>query len=258
MTGLFSIVGALMLTAQFYGVKNVNFEAQKHFEPVIRDVFVPIGFDDNDLVQVVVEVEFRDTCEEISRSAVMVHPEDPRVLLLFMEAYRRDGVCLQVINRQPKVIDIGVLREGRYEIRSYSNLNRKFSDLNVRRAATSRIDDHNYAPVDSLILSNDANGARRILTLTGRFSNTCLKFEQILIAKTRSNLIEVLPVIKKEERWDCEDREMPFVAHQPLPEHVGERAITTGRYLFHVRTTNGGSFNKIDTVVMDPRDANFP
>jgi len=246
----------IMLTGQFFQ-DPMNWSANERFNPPIKEVYVPYGFDDNDLTQVIVEVEFRDTCEEIGRAAIIPHDQEPNVLMVYVEAHKRDGFCLQILNRQIKVVDVGILPEGNYKIRSYNELSREFSDLRVRRAKSSRIDDSTYAPVDSMIIQNDPLGLRRMITLSGTFTNTCLNFESITIAKTRKNLIEVLPVVRIDE-GDCKEKDTPFLVHQAIPDFEGEREIKTGRYLFHIRTMNGGSFNKADYLMMNPDDRLIP
>jgi hypothetical protein len=105
-----------------------------------------------------------------------------------------------------------------------------------------------------LIVQEDEDGKRKVLTLAGTFTNSCLYIDKILIARTRPGLIEVLPMLPKEEdipKVGCEEEDTPFIVHQVIPNQEGERRITNGRYLFHVRTMNGGSFNKIDYIVVD-------
>jgi len=257
MIGIIYGVLSAALTLQFYG-NSFDWGQTQSFEPHIIHVYVPVGFDDNDLSQVIVEVEFKDTCEEIGRAVVIPHEDNSKVLQLYVEAHRRSGFCLQVVNRKIKVVDIGVLPEGHYEIRDYKNLSKKYSELHVRKAKTATIDDSTYAPIDSLIMQKDNEGVRRILTLAGTFSNTCLAFDKIIVAKTHLHLIEVLPIVKMEDREDCLNKDVPFMIHKALPEFKGKQKITSGRYLFHVRTMGGGSFNKIDYVRMLPDDPMIP
>lgn len=253
MLGILSLVFTTAISFQFFGGDEWG-QADNSFAPNIKEVYVPIGFDNNDLVQLIVEVEFSDTCQEIGRAMVLPHEDNHFVLQLYVEAHRRDGFCLQVINRQIKVVDVGVLPEGQYEIRSYRKLHRRFSDLRVREAKTAKIDDNVYAPVDSLIIQKDSLGVRRVLTLSGTFTNTCLDVEKVIVAKTRKNLIEVLPIVSMRNDIPCVSKDVPFLVSQVIPEFEGERRITSGRYLFHVRTMNGGSFNKTDFLVMEAKN----
>lgn len=158
---------------------------------------------------------------------------------------------MEVSDNPIRAVDLGKLPAGEYEIRNFKDLKQKYGDLRVRKAGTARIDESVYAPVDSLILSRDPNGLRRYITLAGMFSNDCMAFvqDQVRIARTASNLIEVLPVVAKINRDDCQERDTPFLETYALPEPDGERGIKPGRYLFHVRIMDRRkSFNKIDVV----------
>lgn len=246
-----------------------NFESFERIQPQITQVFIPVGFDNNDTAQVIVEVEFNDTCDEFAGASVTAHEEFPNTLLVYVEGrkrYRDDEgnqlFCTQVKSKKIKAIDIGRLPIGTYHINSYRNLTKTFGDLVVREARTAKIDDGRYAAVDSLMVQEDEVGARRILTLAGTFSNTCLRIENIIIAKTRDNLIEVLPFVALDEQGqngdECKEIDRPFTVHQRIPDETAGSKIETGRYLFHVRTMNGGSHNKIDYVVTDPNDLLIP
>lgn len=246
----FLFILASSVTTSFFNAQMVG-SLTETFEPEIKNIHIPIGFDDNDQAEVIVEVEFTNTCQEFGRSFVREHEDFPDTLLLYVEGIRKDGFCTQVKNRDIVSIPVGRKPAGIYEIRSFKDLSRRLGKLSIREAQTSKIDDSLYAPISSVLMTEDPLGIRRILTLTGHFSNTCLKFEKILIAKTAPSLIEVLPIITMEDRLDCEDREHPFLIQQGLPEHKGDREITAGRYVFHVRKMNGGAVNKIDYVQWD-------
>lgn len=255
--GIVSSILALALSFQFFG-ERANWVGPRSFTPKLENVFIPAGFDDNDLSQVIVEVEFTDACQEIGRAQIVPNEEFPNVLMLYVEGHRRDEICAQVLNRKIKVVDIGVLPAGDYEIRAFNNLDQRLGSLKVHEARSSAIDDAIYAPVDSLFVAKDPLGLRNVLVLSGTFQNNCLEFDSIKMAKTRENvnMIEVLPTVKMADRTDCKNEERPFLIQQPIPETGAGYPIKNGRYLFHVRTMNGGSFNKIDRVVMDNEDSN--
>jgi len=218
--------------------------------PRVAAVFLPVGFDNDDVAQVIVEFEMQNTCEELGNITVIPHDEYPGVLQLYYEGFKREGNCKSASNHLVRAVDVGVLSEGVYEIRDFKNLEKIYGLLNVRKALTAKIDSNNYAPVDSLVVHADEAGFRRLITLVGTFSNTCLHFvrDQVRIVKTADKLVEILPVIDKAENANCKEQDVPFIETFKIPEREDELAIRTGRYLFHVRTMNGRSFNKADRV----------
>lgn len=249
MLASFVFTAALHLTGQFFN-QPVAWNLPQRMTPRISQVYIPVGFDNNDVAQIIVEFEFKNSCEDLGNIQTVPHEDFPNVLLLYTEGFRKDDNCLQTTSHRIRPVDLGVLSEGVYEIRDYRNLEKMYGQLSIRKAGTAKIDSRNYAPVDSLIVHADEAGFRRLITLAGTFSNTCLEFvpEQMRIVKTGEKLIEVLPVIDKANRADCMEQETPFLETFKIPDRDDALAIRTGRYLIHVRTLNGQSFNKIDHI----------
>lgn len=251
--GTFLLGLSFLVTHQFFST-NFNWEAPERFVPKIHKVYVPVGFDHNDVSQIIVDVEFRDSCEEFGRAAVFPHDEFPEVLLLHVEARRRDGYCLPVINRQPKVVDVGVLpisSDKGYKLVDFKSLDVSYGNLRVRQAKSSRIDDNNYAPIDNLSVVEEPNGLRRSLILSGTFMDTCMFISHVSVGKTSEGFIEVLPMVDRIDSPDCEKR--PVIFQQPvnIPQREGEYRVNTGRYVFYVRTMNGGSLVRSDYLVYE-------
>lgn len=260
---------SVSLVGQFFNLQ-ANWEDDRpvQYRPEISHVYKPIGFDSNDTAQIIVEVEFQHGCQEFGKVAVFPHEENPNVLLLAVQAFDRsneDGLmCIQQMKKKIKPVDIGKLSPGEYEIKTYDDLDESWGSLKVREPKTSKIDDENYAPVDSIVIHEDSQGIRRLITLVGTFENTCFRMwddpedNRVRIAKTADGLIEVLPVVKVENRFDCEKARVPFYETYVIPERQGRHEIETGRYLFHVRVDHGQAFNKVDYIEMDPNRPYIP
>jgi len=244
------ILGLSTLTTGQILNQPVQWNLPQRTNPKIAAVFLPVGFDDDDVAQVIVEFELQNSCEALGNITVIPHEDFPNVLQLYYEGYKREGNCKSAVNHVVRAVDVGVLPEGVYEVRDFKNLEKIYGLLNVRRAFTARIDSNNYAPVDSLVVQADEAGYRRLITLVGTFSNTCLHFvrDQVRIVKTGEKLVEILPVIDKAENANCKEQDVPFIETFKIPDREDALAIRTGRYSFHVRTMNGGSFNKADRV----------
>lgn len=257
---MIEIVLTLMTSAlsfQFFG-QSFEWDRPERFDPKIVRVHIPQAFDYDDVAQVVAEIKFENTCENLGPTAVFPHEEFPNVLLLHVEGYRRvpqdpEKECKDIPNYIPVPIDIGVLDPREYELRNFKKIDQKLGTLRVRAKKNRRIDDLTYAPVDSLVIRKDVDGFRRFFSLAGTFSDNCSYFdaEKFKIAKTAEAMIEILPAITKLDHEDCRIGQFPFFETFEIPsDREGPYKIGSGRYLFHVRSMNGQAFNKIDTIVL--------
>jgi len=247
------ILSSVFAGTQFFLASNDDWNTSDRFVPSVHEVLIPIGFDDNDLTEVVVDIEFRDSCEDFYGAQIIRQPELNDVLLLQVEAKRREGMCLEVINRQPFIVKIGELdrNESGYKIVDFKTMNRTYGKLRVRQANSSKIDENNYAPVTSLRAKEELNGLRRNVELAGFFMDTCTFFKEVHVAKTNGNLIEVLPIIDRVDSPDCEKRPVAFNQVVEIPQRSGQHRVDSGRYIFYVRTANGGSFVTQDYLVYE-------
>ncbi len=218
----------------------------------IHAMHTPSGFDDNDVAQIIIEGEFPNTCYAVGRAIVRAQLEDLEqgVIKVHLEAlHSKRGNCLQVETPFIKVVDLGVLPAGKYSILGLKTLN-KMGTLNIAHAGEAELmDKHNYAPVDALYIRDDALGFRRMLVLIGAFSNTCVQFAEttpLYRGTADREVLEVLPIVEMRKDSDCREAHVPFFKTIEIPD-----GIPSGRYLFHVRTANGNSLNKMDRIKME-------
>lgn len=254
---MLELVLALMTSSMSFQFFEQAFEwkSPHKFDPKVREVHIPQGFDFDDVAQIIAVVEFQNVCEKLGPVSVFPHDEFRNVLLLSVEGYRRrselpERECENTFNAVPVTIDIGVLEPNVYEIRNYKNLDQSFGQLRIRAQKDGRIDDLTFAPVDSLVVHEDSDGHRRLFSLAGKFSNNCTFFDldRFKIARTAPRMIEVLPAVKTIDGENCLEGNFPFVETFEIPQRDGRHRIGSGPYLFHVRTMNGRSFSKLDVI----------
>lgn len=218
----------------------------------ITAVYTPSGFDDNDVAQIIIEGEFPNTCYSTGKVTLRTRLEDLEqgVIQFHMEAlkYNRKN-CLQVKTPFLKVVDLGILPAGAYSILQLKDL-RKRATLVIHKAENEELmDNHTYAPVDAMFVRDDALGFRRLAVLVGTFSNSCMKFEDatpVYRSDPQAQIIEILPIVKMLKDEECVEKTIPFFHVVEIPDNV-----PSGRYLFHIRTMNGNSLNKMDTIKME-------
>ena len=101
-----SLLGSLVAPAYTNG-KLVNVQVQK--------AYLPIGFDDNDRVQIAVAGTFHDSCYTISTTGVLVS-EATKTIHLWQSAFRRTGLCLQIPIPFSQVVNVGKLEAANYSL----------------------------------------------------------------------------------------------------------------------------------------------
>lgn len=215
----------------------------------ITTVYTPVGFDDNDNAQIIVEGELPNTCYKVGPSRVRVD-RDNQVIQFQQLVFRYNGLCLEVKTPFVKTIDIGVLPEGRYQVVSV-NKEIKPAILGVHHTENRMPDEFIYAPVDAAVIRKDDLGGRRILMITGAFPNSCMKFPEetnsVIAKMTGKNIIEVLPIVQM-DKGPCLNVMVPFGKSVVL-----NGDIPTGKYLLYIRTLNGQSYTKLDFIGDDPQ-----
>lgn len=204
------------------------------------EIFIPVGFDDNDDVVAVVDGYLPDTCFRLRSPEMTVDAEKGKVMVQ-PKAMLFPGPCLDVTIPYTTVVRLGTVPKGTYTVATRKG---NVSDsLNVKQATKQQPDDYLYAPVESAQIEKLAGNQLRAI-LSGRFTSNCLKLEEVRIANSGKTL-EVLPIMKQLEKAEngeaCKKVEMPFEEKVMLPE------IKAGRHLLHVRTLNGHSVNEVFT-----------
>src|SRR5262245_34619638 len=82
----------------------------------VKQLFVPVGFDDNDEVQVVVDGYLPDTCHRVAFVQSEVRPGN--IVKVRMWARRYTGICLPVVLPFSSEARIGQLPQGAYKVQA--------------------------------------------------------------------------------------------------------------------------------------------
>ena len=196
-------------------------------------VYVPDGYDSNDLVQVVGEGLFRNTCYRHAETFVSVD-EATHTISVGPVAYEYKGYCIQIVLPFQRVMDVGILKPGKWTVKQDGGAT--LTEFTVAPAKTDNADDYLYAPVSGAYF-NQISGAAQVI-LSGEFSSDCmtLDYEKITI---EPDVIVIQPIAKMETRASCQSGKFPFSKTIPLP------SLKAGRYLLHVRSTGGNALNSL-------------
>lgn len=204
-----------------------------------QEVFVPAGFDDNDEVVAVLDGYLPDSCHKLDAATSILDPKTGKITVTQM-ARRWPGPCRFKLIPFTSTVALGIVAKGKYQIEA--NNGRLNETLDVAEAHTSGPDDFLYAPVDSISILPTASKSHKDAVIEGRFTNSCMTFDEVRVINS-GKTIEVLPIIKLEERPNCEVAESPFRKVVTLPE-----GLSVGRHLLHVRSLNGRSLNFVFSV----------
>lgn len=220
----------------------------------VSSVHLPQGFDDNDIVQILVEGVFPNPCYRAGDAKVGVNHHDSYIVF-YLQAHRYESEqCSQVRTPFLKPIDIGKLKAGRnYRVYQAADTDgsklRPRGEVSVQKARSTSRDEFLYAPIDSAVVIEDQWGQRRDLLLIGTFTNSCMRFDpdppvRSTVRHTQERLIEILPILEDiDEGMNCAQMNKPFMKRIPIPDNIPK-----GRYAFHIRRMDGESFNKLDSI----------
>ncbi|MEZ4742370.1 MAG: hypothetical protein R3B45_07980 [Bdellovibrionota bacterium] len=221
-----------------YALADQQFPPEETLAPVER-VFVPSGFDDNDVSEVVVQGVFPNSCYRTWRNGYTID-ESSRTITVWVTAYMHKSLlCAQVMTPYIVPVKLGILKVGSYEVKALG-LSGESPSLKIKERTVESPDDFLYAPVEGANVESDENG-RQYLQIFGRFpllKRGCLKIEEVVQEDVENDVLVVLPVMKELYGDACND------ATDAFNLKVGLKAHLEGDKLLHVRSINGNSYNR--------------
>jgi hypothetical protein len=232
-----------LLTTLTVGAKAMASENPVLVTAPVSKVFVPLGFDDNDDVEVVVHGHFPNTCYKTGPAKATVNEEAKTVTIQVQAFFYQQGICAQLMVPFTQPVKIGPMTAGNYQV-SVIDSPQVESTLIVARAVSPNPDDHLYAPVQSVSLALNDSG-QKVLTLEGDFPYMfigCMVMDQVNVVSTPGEVLVVQPIARLTDGQECEAQadNKAFVHKQIVAEPLAEP-----EYLLHVRTLNGMSVNRL-------------
>ncbi len=213
---------SILFTAQAsYSASNPSLKSNK--------LYVPDGYDTNDLVELTMTGTLPDTCHRVPSYSFNLN-ENTFLVTAELNYIDLPEGCRKMAIPFLKTINLGFLKSGNYEI--------KFQDqkisLVVKEAKGSLQDDYLYGNVTNIIEDVDS----RVLKLIGTNPINCLSFEK-LESEIQDNLIVLRP--KFVEQGVCEEKPTSFSLDYEVPFLENKaRGI-----LIHVRVMGGRSLSHL-------------
>lgn len=202
----------------------------------LKNVFVPMGFDNNDEVVVTLDGYLPDTCYKLGETEVK---KEERTISITQKAKEYTGNCFDVTVPYTRTVRIGVLETGEYTVLTNGGSTKNV--LVIKAATKAGPDDYLYAPVEQARIAGTS------AILHGRFTNNCLK-----IVETKTNhtdrTVQLLPIMKllteDEAGHECIAGEFPF----EYTVGLSDLKLDPGRHLLHVRSLDGQSVNTVFSI----------
>jgi len=233
----FILTAAALLAANLVFAAPVT-KAEPTTEAVtFSKIYVPLGFDSNDNVQFVGEGVFSNSCY---RPATVTTNVDvaTKTIKVSPVAYKYAGLCLQVILPYHRVVDVGVLPAGTWQVVQVDG--KAIGQIKVAPALTADPDDYLYAPISQAYV-HETNGKEELM-LNGNFPNSCMSMKEVKF-DVQDDVIVVQPIAQMSTDAACQGAGRgPAV---PFTQVVQLGSIKAGRYLLHVRSMNAQAINTL-------------
>ena len=234
LTRLLAISSVLMMG---FGAIADETNAPKTVEAALTKAYIPMGFDDNDRVQIAVAGTFKNTCYKVGPHALIVDAEN-KTITVQQQAYLYGGVCLQMFVPFSEIIDVGIVPSGDYKVLD-SKSGATLANLKVDRGNNPGPDDFLYAPVTDAYIVNGGENQKHILALAGSFGDRCSDFQDITV-HVKDDVIVVQPIVTRAADVSCAPEKVRFLKTIELDSNIAH-----GMYMLHVRSLNGQAINKL-------------
>lgn len=205
----------------------------------LKRAFIPVGFDDNDQVQLLVAGEFPDSCYKLGPYSMK---KTERGIEVLQYAYRYKGMCLDIIVPFSQVVELGITRAANHSVIDVVS-GKELGQIPVNKAKTSAIDDELYAPVSEAMILDERGGTGPTLYLTGNFPWPTMRMKEVRV-QVYDDVVVVQPIAEiTVEKLDAQGMARPrFEVKKPI------KNLPKGQFLLHVRSMNGKAVNHLEEL----------
>lgn len=194
-------------------------------------VHVPLGFDSNDKVEVIVTGLLPDTCHRRPTGQVKLQGQDIIVDMKADKVSGRGVYCIKAMVPYMVSVPVGQMPEGSYNVMIETD-HAKSHKLQVDSPSSASIDNFTYANVTNV--KKTQNGG---LLISGEHPSNCMVLEKVeIIPNETKDTMSVLPIVSKTGD-ECNLVMTPFSVEVPF------NVATSGDVVFHVRKIDGTAIN---------------
>jgi len=229
-----------------FSVATLSTVAQAHRKwpqiiPVnIEKAYVPVGYDDNDLITVVTTGTLKKSCQWAATPEVKVE-NNARTVTIKQIVHGYPSTCVDTAIPYSREVEIGMLPAGEYAIID-GVTNERVGTLPVEKAKTSTsygpyVDEVNYALVETAYVTH-LGETEHTLVLNMKLPGNCLRFKEVLVDYP-DDVIVVRPIAEPTGDANCSGELRSQRAEVKL------RSNLKGMKLLHVRSLWGRSLNRL-------------
>lgn len=206
----------------------------------IQEVFVPVGFDDNDNVELTLRIQYPNTCYREGEISKRIDHEKKKIHIKATSEYEDSVYCGLMLVFATETISLGRLDSGSYELVLDAKYKKQeVTRIEVAKANNEGPDDFNYLPISNVYLDHNDE---QMLVLEGYYQiaegvDQCYVVDEVELHE-QDRILLVLPKARFES---CEG--LQGVRKVRVSVDVGDK-LKDGK-LIHVRSANGKSLNKI-------------
>ncbi len=214
----------------------------------VDKVFTPLGFDDNDDVEIILHGDFPSDCYKVGPAHATVDEENRKITVEATAWYYAEGDCVPMTVPFIQPVRMGMISQGDYEITVIDRPNTDVTPLFVAQATSRSPDDFTYAPVAQVDLKKQTNGAFE-LAVEGEYPYMfvgCMRIVDLRAHVTPGRVLVVQPISEIFlNESDCADqvRSKKFRVTKSVSDMTD-----SGEYLAHVRALSGQSVNRLFNV----------
>jgi hypothetical protein len=218
--------------------------AQNYVAAPVENIYIPMGFDANDQVEIIVHGWLPSTCYHSPQYSVKkiaaTRPGDkPKIDIKVGAIYQRpsSGFCLQMIDPYTIKVELRQLKAGNYDIRVNGKTRyEKRSSLYIDSTSEDApLDEYHYARVEFI---EPVIGHRAVL-LKGYNPSECMVLDRIDYKYNNKDTIAIMPIMKQVREF-CPMKMTKFEYLFEIPSEIDAK-----RFLIHVRAKSGRSVNMI-------------
>ena len=211
---------------------------------VPEKAYIPTGFDDNDLVELVVTGNLPSSCYSAGIFTAVPFPETKQIVIKQEALFYPKSWCVMNLVPYRETVKVGVLPAGQYEVVFVGADGKMVSSNKAVPVAVSNLtarDQYTYAVVENVSLKRavSAAGDSRKVILEGSLINSCMSLKEVRVIHNDADVIELLPITDSLEGVACQPQLRPFEVEVDVGSGL------SGEKLIHVRSLNGQAMNRI-------------
>lgn len=223
--------------------------------PVVKVLAPGQGYDDNDMIQLVVDGALPNICYQQDQSEFTVSRADKRIVVRQTARRHSTGACaaaddqLGADYRTPvpfsAEVNVGLLDEGTYTVEFLTANGVGRRTLTIARAPVATVDSLHYASVtnaqiDDIVMSDSSS---MTISFSGLLNSSCIELDNNVPVELVDDVLIVLPQTRVRS-VHCLPISRPFAKRieVAVPANLG-------RYLLHIRSGNGRAVNRLFTVI---------